>query len=87
MRQTCILWWRLMCSAVAEIFRRVRNGLIGIVTTAAVSDATPAAVVTHTRDRDQSAPIVESFLHGTANYSWTKMNGVDVLRALNPSRN
>jgi alkaline phosphatase len=61
------------------MFRRVRNGLIGIVSTAFIADATPAALVAHTRDRDQYGPIIDSFLNGESNYSWTPMNGVDVL--------
>ncbi|KZV83408.1 alkaline phosphatase-like protein [Exidia glandulosa HHB12029] len=64
---------------LAEMFRRVRNGLIGIVTTAFVADATPAAVVAHTRNRDLAAPIVDMFLHGETNYSWPGVKGVDVL--------
>jgi alkaline phosphatase len=64
---------------VAEMFRRVRNGLIGIVSTAFIADATPAALVAHTRDRDQYAPIIDAYLHGTSNYSWTHFDGVDVL--------
>jgi alkaline phosphatase len=64
---------------VAEIFRRVRKGLIGIVSTAFIADATPAALTAHTRDRDQYAQIIDSYLHGTTNYSWTGLDGVDVL--------
>jgi alkaline phosphatase len=38
-------------TTVAEMFRRVRNGLTGIVSTAFIADATPTALVAHTRDR------------------------------------
>ncbi|EJD44547.1 putative alkaline phosphatase [Auricularia subglabra TFB-10046 SS5] len=64
---------------LAEMFRRVKNGLIGIVTTAFVADATPAAIVAHTRDRDQAGPIIDTFLRGEQNYSWPGVRGVDVL--------
>ncbi|KAI0310610.1 alkaline-phosphatase-like protein [Amylostereum chailletii] len=64
---------------LAELFRRIHGGRTGIVSTAFIADATPAALVAHTRDRGRSAEIVDTFLHGTANYSWTKMDGVDVL--------
>jgi alkaline phosphatase len=64
---------------LAEIFRRVRNGLIGIVSTAFLADATPAALTAHTPNRDQYGPIVDTFLNGVANYSWTEFDGVDVL--------
>ena len=37
---------------IAEIFHRL-GGLVGIVSTAFIADATPAALTAHTRDRDQ----------------------------------
>jgi alkaline phosphatase len=61
------------------MFRRVRNGLIGIVSTAFIADATPAALVAHTPNRDEYGPVIDSYLHGTTNYSWTHFDGVDVL--------
>lgn len=63
---------------IAEIFQRA-GGHIGIVSTAAVSDATPAALAAHTRDRTQYAAIVDQHLNGNTNYSWVDWKGPDVL--------
>lgn len=64
---------------VFEMGRRIHNAQIGIVSLAAVSDATPAAVVAHTSQRSQSDAIVKQFLEGvTSNYSWTQWDGPDV---------
>jgi alkaline phosphatase len=64
---------------VFEMGRRIHDSQIGIVTTAAVVDATPAAVVAHTSQRSQSDAIVKQFLGGvTSNYSWTAWDGPDV---------
>ncbi|KAF9925208.1 hypothetical protein FBU30_004966 [Linnemannia zychae] len=53
---------------IAELIRRrIKNGGkggVGIVTTAAVQDATPSAVFAHTRDRDESGSIVDQMIHG-----------------------
>ncbi|KAG9224943.1 hypothetical protein PTI98_009838 [Pleurotus ostreatus] len=51
---------------VAELFRRKRGGAFGIVTTADVVDATPAAMCAHTRERGESAGIVYTFLNGAS---------------------
>ncbi|KAF9906878.1 hypothetical protein EC991_000242 [Linnemannia zychae] len=54
---------------IAELLRR-RNkknggkGGVGIVSTAEVQDATPAAVYSHTRNRDEKATIVDQMIHG-----------------------
>ncbi|EER38415.1 alkaline phosphatase [Histoplasma capsulatum H143] len=65
---------------IAEIFHRVYpNAGIGIVTTAHLSDATPAALTAHTKDRGQAGHVIDSYFHGLANYSWTKWDGPDVL--------
>lgn len=65
---------------IAETFRRLYNGAVGIVSTAFIADATPAGVVAHTRDRSQFAAIIEQYLNGvTANYSWTEWDGPQVL--------
>ncbi|KAM0756285.1 protein tyrosine phosphatase [Meredithblackwellia eburnea MCA 4105] len=65
---------------VYEMFRRIYGGIVGIVSTAYLADATPAAVVAHTSQRSQYDTIIEQFLNGvTANYSWTKWDGPDVL--------
>lgn len=62
-----------------EIFRRLYQGGVGIVTTAFVADATPGAVTAHTRLRGEYGYVVDSFLHGTPNYTWPAWDGVDVL--------
>ncbi|KAG0377068.1 hypothetical protein BGX24_006749, partial [Mortierella sp. AD032] len=54
---------------IAELLRR-RNkknggkGGVGIVSTAEVQDATPAAVYSHTRNRDEKSTIVDQMIHG-----------------------
>lgn len=57
---------------LAELARRrskERGGrmAVGIVTTAEVQDATPAAVFAHTRRRDDKAEIVDQLLYGAKN--------------------
>lgn len=42
---------------------------IGIVSTAFIADATPAAFTAHTSDRGQYGPVVDSFLNGATNVS------------------
>lgn len=64
---------------IAEIFHRLWNGHVGIVSTAFIADATPAALTAHTRDRDQYGAVVDSFIHGIVNYTWTDWSGPDVL--------
>ena len=64
---------------IAELFYRIYGGHVGIISTAYIADATPAALTAHTRDRDLYGPIVDTFLHGNTNYSWTDWPGVDVL--------
>ncbi|CAM3298613.1 alkaline phosphatase [Paracoccus aminovorans] len=48
---------------IAEALRRTTNKSIGIVSTAELEDATPAAVVSHTRKRGDKAEIV-GMIHG-----------------------
>lgn len=50
---------------IAEALRRTGKKSLGIVTTAEVEDATPAAIVSHTRRRSNKAEIVDMLL--TAN--------------------
>jgi alkaline phosphatase len=47
---------------IAELVRRTTKKSIGIISDAELEDATPAAVVAHTRRRDEKAEIVKSFL-------------------------
>ena len=65
--------------SIAEIFRRVWNGGVGIVSTAFIADATPAALTAHTANRGHYGNVVDSFLHGITNYTWTNWTGPDVL--------
>ncbi|KAK6349469.1 hypothetical protein TWF696_005753 [Orbilia brochopaga] len=65
--------------SIAEIFHRVYRGHIGIVSTAGVWDATPAALTAHTKDRNEYPYCVDSLLRGTNNTAWIDWNGPDVL--------
>ncbi|KAF9449517.1 alkaline phosphatase-like protein [Macrolepiota fuliginosa MF-IS2] len=50
---------------IAELFRRHRQGgALGIVSTAVIADATPAALCAHTRNRDELATVIYEFLNG-----------------------
>ncbi|KAK3824014.1 MAG: alkaline-phosphatase-like protein [Linnemannia gamsii] len=54
---------------IAELLRRRSKknggkGGVGIVTTAEVQDATPAAVYAHTRSRNEMSTIVDQMIHG-----------------------
>ncbi|KAF2254323.1 alkaline phosphatase-like protein [Trematosphaeria pertusa] len=64
---------------IAEIFHRLTGGHVGIVSTAYIADATPAALTAHTRARSEYGAVVDSFLNGITNYTWTKWDGPDVL--------
>lgn len=57
---------------VAEMFYRIYGGHVGIVSTASLADATPAALTAHTSDRAQYGAVVDSFIHGIVNYTWTE---------------
>ncbi|CAA7266859.1 unnamed protein product [Cyclocybe aegerita] len=47
---------------IAELFRRRIGGALGIVSTAYIADATPAALCAHTRDRGQYVTVVTEYL-------------------------
>jgi alkaline phosphatase len=64
---------------IAEIFHRLTGGHVGIVSTAFIADATPAALTAHTRDRSQYGHVIDTFLNGITNYTWTNWTGPDVL--------
>lgn len=64
---------------IAEIFKRLTGGGVGIVSTAFIADATPAALTAHTRERGRYGEIVDSYLNGITNYTWTNWTGPDVL--------
>lgn len=65
--------------SIAEMFQRLTGGGVGIVSTAFIADATPGALTAHTRDRGQYGQVVDSFLNGNTNYTWTNWTGPDVL--------
>lgn len=64
---------------IAELFHRHIGGAIGIVSTAYIADATPAGFTAHTRDRGEYGAVIDSYLNGITNYTWTNFTGVDVL--------
>jgi alkaline phosphatase len=64
---------------IAEMFHRITGGAVGIVSTAFIADATPAGLTAHTPQRSQYGAVVDSFLHGVTNYTWTNWTGPDVL--------
>ena len=64
---------------IAELFYRLLGGHVGIVSTAFIADATPAALTAHTRDRGEYGHVIDSFVHGIVNYTWSDWNGPDVL--------
>ncbi|KAK7050904.1 hypothetical protein VNI00_005016 [Paramarasmius palmivorus] len=70
--------------SIAELFRRRTGGPIGMVSTAFIADATPAALCSHTRDRNQYAQIVFEYLNGAealnSTFAWpTGCEGPDVV--------
>lgn len=66
--------------SVVEILRRLHpDAGVGIVSTAFLGDATPAASVAHTKDRGQYGHVIDSYYQGMTNYSWSEFDGVDVL--------
>ena len=57
--------------SIAELFHRRTGGSVGIVSTAFIADATPGGLTAHTPQRSQYGAVVDSFLHGITNYTWT----------------
>ncbi|KAK5941034.1 hypothetical protein PMZ80_006311 [Knufia obscura] len=66
-------------ATIAELFHEIHGGGVGIVSTAFIADATPAALTAHTRNRGQYGEVVDSFLRGIQNYTWVNWTGPDVL--------
>lgn len=64
---------------IAEIFQRLTGGGIGIVSTAFLADATPGAMTAHTALRGEYGHVIDTFLNGLTNYTWTNWTGPDVL--------
>ncbi|KAL8926326.1 MAG: hypothetical protein Q9172_001835 [Xanthocarpia lactea] len=65
--------------SIAEIFQRLTNGGVGIVSTAFIADATPGAFTAHTADRGEYGHVVDTYLNGLTNFTWTNWTGPDVL--------
>ncbi|KAJ6120515.1 hypothetical protein N7523_004795 [Penicillium sp. IBT 18751x] len=66
---------------ITEIFRRhfPQSG-VGIVTTAFLADATPAALAAHTSKRSQLDHVIGAFYEGgVSNHDWTNWDGPDVV--------
>lgn len=55
-------------ASIAELFQEIWKGGVGIVSTAFIADATPAALTAHTRNRGRYGEVVDSFLNGITNY-------------------
>ncbi|KAH8424303.1 alkaline phosphatase [Aspergillus melleus] len=65
---------------ITEIFRRRHpNAGVGIVSTAFLADATPAALSAHTSDRGEYEHVISSFYEGLTDFDWEEWNGPDVL--------
>jgi alkaline phosphatase len=69
---------------IVELFRRRIGGAVGMVSTAYIADATPAALCSHTRDRNQYPQIVAEYLNGASyinsTIAWpTSCQGPDVI--------
>ncbi|KDQ53789.1 hypothetical protein JAAARDRAFT_197228 [Jaapia argillacea MUCL 33604] len=63
----------------AEIFHSHACGGVGIVSTAFIADATPAALTAYPRNRGLYGAVVDSYLHGITNYPWINWTGPDIL--------
>lgn len=66
---------------ITEIFRRrFPHSGVGIVTTAFLADATPAALTAHTSKRSQLDHVIDSFYEGgVSTHNWTGWDGPDVV--------
>ncbi|KAF9888144.1 hypothetical protein FE257_009280 [Aspergillus nanangensis] len=66
---------------ISEIMRRRHPGAgVGIVSTAFLADATPAALAAHTSNRGEYDHVIGAYLNGTlSDFDWTKWDGPDVL--------
>ncbi|PFH61290.1 hypothetical protein XA68_17803 [Ophiocordyceps unilateralis] len=63
---------------IVEIFRRVRRGAWGAVSTAFLADATPIALTGHARRRSAYDTLIDQALNGLPKYNWTFHQGPDV---------
>ncbi|OBR14524.1 Alkaline phosphatase [Colletotrichum higginsianum IMI 349063] len=63
---------------IVEMVVRIWGSAWGAVTTAALDDATPAALTGHTRSRSNAGSLIDQALNGMTNYSWSGHPGPDV---------
>ena len=56
---------------IAEMFYRLHGGHLGVVSTAYIADATPGAMTAHTRLRGEYEAVIDSYVHGIVNYTWS----------------
>ncbi|TDZ61792.1 Alkaline phosphatase H [Colletotrichum trifolii] len=63
---------------IVELVTRIWGSAWGAVTTAALDDATPAALTGHSRSRSNAGPLIDQALNGVTNYSWPSHPGPDV---------
>ncbi|BFZ56009.1 hypothetical protein PYCC9005_003051 [Savitreella phatthalungensis] len=67
---------------IVELFKSLRRGTsqVGIVSTAFLADATPAALTAHTRQRGDYQTVLEQYLYGVGvNYTWTNYTSPDYI--------
>lgn len=65
---------------IVEILkRRYPEAGVGIVSTAFLADATPAAMAAHTADRGDYEHVISAFYESLTDYEWTNWGGPDVL--------
>lgn len=65
---------------IVEILRRrYPDAGVGIISTAFLADATPAALAGHTADRGDYEHVISAFYEGLTEYEWSKWGGPDVL--------
>ncbi|KKF93605.1 Alkaline phosphatase [Ceratocystis platani] len=63
---------------IVELVTRILGMHWGAATTANLNDATPAALVSHTRSRSNYGPIIDQILNGITNYTWNEYVGPEV---------
>ncbi|KAL1893820.1 hypothetical protein Cpir12675_003976 [Ceratocystis pirilliformis] len=64
--------------SMAELVTRIRGMHWGAATTAELYDATPGALVGHTRSRRNFGSIIDQALNGVTNYTWNDYVGPEV---------
>ncbi|KAJ6116662.1 hypothetical protein N7512_006387 [Penicillium capsulatum] len=65
---------------ITEVFRRrYPTGGVGILSTAYLADATPAAMSAHSSKRSELGRVISSYYEGNTDFNWTNYGGPDVL--------